>query len=193
VQDFGAFVDLGGADGLLPVSQLRWTRVKHPSEVLQAGQQIKVQVLALDPDARKITLSLKGLEASPWIAAAGTYVVGSVHGGKVSKLADFGAFVELEPAVEGLVHISELSSKRVARVADAVREGDAVTVKVLAFDGAARRIGLSIKQAVAQAEPADDAPQAVADAAPVPAAAPKKARLVPLKGGTGGPGGPLFG
>ncbi len=194
VQDFGAFIDLGGADGLLPVSQLRWQRVKHPSEILAVGQTIKVQVLSLDPELRKITLSLKGLETSPWVAAAESFVPGSIHAGKVSKLMDFGAFVELSPAIEGLVHISELSNQRVRHPRDVVQENQEVTVKVLNFDPDAKRISLSIKQAAAQAaEAAADAAETAADAAPPAPVLAKKPRLVPLKGGTGNTGGPLFG
>jgi small subunit ribosomal protein S1 len=179
VKPFGAFVDLGGADGLLPVGEMSWARVKDPSEVVQPGQKVRVVVLRLDRDARKITLGLRQLTASPWDEAMMNYPPGTVVKGTVTKRMDFGAFVELEPGVEGLVHISELAPQRVNRVGDVVKEGQEVNVKVLNVDVANRRMSLSIKQALKEPEPEAEEE---ADEAPAP---PVKKRTTPLRGGVG--------
>ena len=152
--DFGAFVDIGGVDGLLHVSQLAWGRVKHPSDVLKEGQTIKVRVEKVDPATGKISLAYRDLLESPWTTAAQKYPPQSVARGTVTKLMDFGAFVELEPGVEGLVHVSELSPKRVWRPADVVKEGEQVEVLVLSVDAEAQRISLSMKALAAPPEPA---------------------------------------
>ena len=191
LQDFGAFVDLGGVDGLLPVSQMSWMRVKHPGDVLQVGQSVKVQIMRIDRETRRLSLGLKQLTDSPWNAARERYHAGAVVRGTVTRIEQYGAFVELEPAVEGLIHISELSPNRVRRIADVVSVGQEVEVKVLSFDLEARRIGLSIKQALPE-------PEEEEEATPEPAAveatdAQPKRPSKPLKGGLGGGGGPLFG
>jgi small subunit ribosomal protein S1 len=200
LQDFGAFVDIGGVDGLLPISQMSWQRIKHPGDVLQVGQQVKVQIARLDRETKRISLSLKSLSESPWTKAAETYTTGKIVSGVVSKLMEFGAFVELEPAIEGLIHISELSPNRVRRVNDVVQPGQQVEVKVLGCDVENKRISLSLKQALPEPEPAppSDAETPVAPVAdlapePDPPAKPTKAPFKPLKGGLGGSGGPLFG
>jgi len=151
---FGAFVDIGGVDGLVHVSQLAWGRVKHPSDVLKEGQKIQVRVEKVDPATGKISLAYRDLLQSPWTDAVQKYPSNSVVKGTVTKLMEFGAFVELEPGVEGLVHISELSPKRVARASDVVHEGDAVEVLVLSIDAEAQRISLSMKALAAALEPA---------------------------------------
>jgi len=143
--DFGAFVDLGGVDGLLHVSQLAWFRVQHPSEVLSEGQRIQVRIEKVDPATKKISLTYRDLQENPWSQAATRYPPQSVVRGKVTKLMDYGAFVELERGIEGLVHISELSHKRVWRVSDVVKEGDEVEALVLSVDPQAQRISLSLK------------------------------------------------
>jgi predicted RNA-binding protein with RPS1 domain len=153
LMDFGAFVDLGGVDGLLHVSQLAWGRVKHPSDVLEEGQQIKVRVDRVDPQTGKISLAYRDLMESPWTAAAQKYLPNTVVQGKVVKLMDFGAFVEVEPGIEGLVHISELSHKRVFRCSDVVKEGQEVEVMVLSVDSDAKRMSLSMKELSAPPEP----------------------------------------
>jgi predicted RNA-binding protein with RPS1 domain len=198
LQDFGAFIDIGGVDGLLPVSQMAWHRVKHPGDILQVGQEVKVQVVTFDRETRKISLSLKQLLDSPWAGAKETYQPGKVVSGVVTRVTDFGAFVELEPGIEGLVHISELSPNRVRRAADVAKPGEHVEVKVLTFDAEQKRIGLSIKQAVAPPEPEPETaattastPDAAAETEPAAPAKPKKQKN--LKGGLGGSGGPLFG
>ncbi|MFO0927658.1 MAG: S1 RNA-binding domain-containing protein [Gemmataceae bacterium] len=179
VMAFGAFVDLGGADGLLPVGEMSWKRVKDPNEVVQPGQMVRVTVLRVDREAKKITLGLRQLVDSPWSQAAMTYAAGTVVKGTVTRLMDFGAFVEVEPGVEGLVHISELAPGRVARVADVVKEGQEVTVKVLNVDTSARRMALSIKAALHAPAPVE-APTEEEEAEPAPA---RKPHNIPLKGG----------
>jgi len=196
LMDFGAFVDLGGVDGLLHISQLSWGRIKHPREVLEEGQRVRVRIDKIDPDTGKISLGYKDLLEDPWTAADRKYLPNTRARGRVVKIMEFGAFVELEPGVEGLVHISELSHKRVARVSDVLKEGDEVDVMVLAVDMQARRISLSLKNLTPPPEPeetdaARSAPSKPAE--PQPAAKPKKPSA-PLRGGLGrSPGGGLFG
>jgi predicted RNA-binding protein with RPS1 domain len=189
IRDFGAFVDIGGIDGLVHVSQMSWDRVKHPSEVLTVGQKVKVKIQKIDPDTGKISLAYRDLFESPWANALTKYPVTSKVTGKVSKLMDFGAFVKLEPGIEGLIHISELSFKRVFRVADVVQEGQEVEAKVLSVDPEAQRISLSMKALEARPEPVkkdwEKAAEAAEQAEPEPPPAPKKPRKVPLQGGLG--------
>jgi small subunit ribosomal protein S1 len=182
VKDFGAFVDLGGVDGLLHVSEMSWQRVQDVSSIVQPGQSIKVVVLKIDHERRKVSLGLKQLTASPWDNIAEKYHVGEIVTGKVSRLMNFGAFVELEPAVEGLIHISELGPQRVFRVSDIVKEGQEVQAKVLSVDAAQRRISLSLKAA----QPKE--PEAVAEEPepdPEVPAKPPRPRTTPLRGGLG--------
>src|SRR5262249_30338356 len=160
IKDFGAFVDLGGVDGLVHVGEMSWTRVKHPSDVVQLGQAVKVVVLKIDREARKLSLGLKQLQPSPWDNIQDKYPHGSRVKGKVTRVQDFGAFVELEPAVEGLIHISELAAGRVRRVTDVVKPGQEVEVVVMSVDPGQRRIGLSLKAALAkEPEPQEAAEQ----------------------------------
>jgi small subunit ribosomal protein S1 len=162
--------------------------VKHPSEVLEVGQKIKVKIQKIDPDTGKISLAYRDLFESPWANAETKYPVTSKVTGKVSKLMDFGAFVKLEPGIEGLIHISELSFKRVFRVADVVQEGQEVEAKVLSVDPEAQRISLSMKALEARPEPVkkdwEKAVEAAEQAEPEPPP-PKKPRKVPLQGGLG--------
>ncbi len=189
IRDFGAFVDLGGVDGLLHVSEMSWQRVKDPSTILQPGQTVKVIVLKIDHERRKVSLGLKQLTASPWDNIGEKYHIGDLVTGKVSRLTDFGAFVELEPAVEGLIHISELAPQRVFRVTDIVKPDQEVQVKVLSVDPAQRRISLSLKAAqVKEPEPAVEEPEPEPE---VPAKPPRP-RTTPLRGGTGSGSGDLF-
>ncbi len=159
IREFGAFVDIGGVDGLLPISQLSWARVERVEDIVQVGQTVKVIVLKLDTEKRKVSLGLKQLSASPWDTIHERYAPGTVVKGKVTRLAEFGAFVELEPAIEGLIHISELAPQRVFRARDVVQVDQEVNVLVVSVDQESRRIGLSLKQALAKAAPppADDA------------------------------------
>ena len=160
LMNFGAFVDLGqGVDGLIPISQMSWRRIGHPSEVLQEGQPVQVVVEKVDPASGRISLSLRELQENPWTHAAEKYPPNSLLRGIVRRVMDYGAFVELEPGLEGLVHISELSHKRVWRARDVVQEGQEVEVLVLSVDPAARRISLSIRQALPpEPPPAEKAP-----------------------------------
>lgn len=150
---FGAFVDLGGLDGLLHVSDMSYDRVNDPSKIVKEGQTISVKVLKVDLANKKIALGLKQLQQDPFQSASADVAVGAELTGRVTKILDFGAFVEVAPGVEGLVHISELSWKRVGQVKDVVRDGEVVKVKVLEIDSAKRRVSLSIKQT--QEPPAD--------------------------------------
>ncbi len=149
IRDFGAFVDLGGVDGLLHVSDLAWNRVKDVASVLSEGQEIDVQVLKVEEDGKRISVGLKQLTPDPWTLIAGKRNVGDRVKGVVTRLKDFGAFVELEPGVEGLVHVSEMSwARRVKHPSDLLNVGDAVEVVVLELKPGERRIGLGLKQAL---------------------------------------------
>ncbi|MEE1199556.1 MAG: bifunctional 4-hydroxy-3-methylbut-2-enyl diphosphate reductase/30S ribosomal protein S1 [Christensenellales bacterium] len=144
--DFGAFVDIGGVDGLVHVTDLSWGRVKHPSDVVAVGQQIEVKILNVDPERERISLSLKQTMPRPWTVADQKYPVGSIVEGKVVRITTFGAFVELEPGLDGLVHISQCALTRIAKVEDAVSVDDIVRVKVLDVNTEAKRISLSIRE-----------------------------------------------
>jgi small subunit ribosomal protein S1 len=147
--DYGAFVDIGGVDGLLHVAEISWSRVNKPSDFLSVGQEIEARVLKVDPDKRRISLGMKQLLPHPWDAAADKYKSGERVRGTVTRLMDFGAFVELEPGVEGLIHVSEMSwSKKVRKPSDAVKQGETVEAVVLGVNVAERRISLGLKQAL---------------------------------------------
>lgn len=180
VRDFGAFIDLGGADGLLHVSEMSWTRVQNPAEFLQVGQPVKVVVLKVDRENRKISLGLKQLTPSPWDTIGEKYPSGVIVKGKVTRVAEFGAFVELEPAVEGLIHISEIAPQRVRRVSDFLKPDQQVDVMVLQVDQGQRRISLSLKAALPEEKPAEEVEEA--DETPPP---PPRPRTTPLRGGVG--------
>lgn len=195
LKDFGAFVDLGGADGLIHISQLSWDRVKHPNEVVEVGQKVKVRIEKFDKDTGKISLSYREVGASPWANVESKYAVGARAKGTVSRLMDFGAFVKLEPGVEGLIHISELGHGRVFRARDVVSEGQEVEVKILSVDAEKQRISLSLKALLAAPEKPGEKKVEDEDM-PLPADAPKAPpkRRQELKGGIGGPsGGERFG
>ena len=150
LMSYGAFVDLGGVDGLLHVSDMAWGRVNKPEDVLSAGQEIRVRILKIDPATKKISLGLKQLQPEPWEAAAHTYQPGQRVKGTVTRLMDFGAFVELEPGVEGLIHISEMAwGKKVRHPGDLLKQGDAVDAVILAIMPEERRISLGLKQTLA--------------------------------------------
>ena len=154
IKDFGAFVDLGALDGLIHVSKLSWDRIKHPSEVLEVGQKVKVKLDTVDKETGKIGLSYRDLLENPWDAAEAEFAVGSVHKGTVTKIASFGCFVRLAAGIEGLVHVSELAHHRVSKVDAFVSEGQEVDVKVLSFDRDTQKISLSMKAAQKLAEDA---------------------------------------
>jgi small subunit ribosomal protein S1 len=155
LQNFGAFVELEpGVEGLLPVSELSWTRrVRHPSEVLNEGDVIDIKILEIDPEKRRLALSVKNLREDPWAAVKEKYAVGTVLTAKVARTADFGAFVELEEGIDGLVHISELSEQHVKSVADKVKPGQEVEVRVLGVDTEAKKISLTMKKPPAPPSP----------------------------------------
>jgi len=180
LQDFGAFVDMGGVDGLIHISQMSWKRIRHPSELLKVGDSVKVLIRKIDHETKKIGLTLRDLTNNPWNDVTTKYPVTSNATGTVTRVMDFGAFVELEPGIEGLVHISELSHGRVFRVSDVVKVGDTVEVKVMSIDVESQRVGLSIKANQSRPEPKKkDAP--VEDETPVEPYVPK--HTGPLKGG----------
>ena len=157
IKPFGAFVDLGGADGLIPASEFSWQRVNDLNEFVKIGQEVEVLINRIDFEARKIGLSMKQLTVSPFEEYVKVIKAGARIKGKVSRIADFGAFVELTPGVEGLIHVSELSSQRVRRVRDVVSEGQSVSVEILSIDPGARRIALSLKRIEQDTEDAEDA------------------------------------
>ena len=147
IVNFGAFVDLGGVDGLVHVSELSWKHIDHPSEVVQVGDEVTVEVLDVDMDRERVSLSLKATQEDPWRHFARTHAIGQIVPGKVTKLVPFGAFVRVEEGIEGLVHISELSERHVEVPDQVVQVGDDAMVKVIDIDLERRRISLSLKQA----------------------------------------------
>jgi small subunit ribosomal protein S1 len=149
IRDFGAFVDIGGVDGLLHISDLAWSKVKDVASVLSEGQELEVQVLKVEQDGKRISVGLKQLTPDPWTQIAGKLNIGDRIKGVVTRLKDFGAFVELEPGIEGLVHVSEMSwARKVRHPSDMLKEGDVVEVVVLEVKAGERRIGLGLKQAL---------------------------------------------
>ena len=155
ITDYGAFVDLGGVDGLLHVTDISWRRINHPSEALSIGQQVQVQVIRFNPETQRISLGMKQLEADPWEGVAAKYPLGAKLIGRVTNITDYGAFVELEPGIEGLVHVSEMSwTKKNVHPGKIVSTSQEVEVVVLDVDETKRRISLGLKQA--QANPWDD-------------------------------------
>ena len=158
VTDFGAFIDLGGADGLLHISEMSWGRVENPKKVFKVGD--KVNVLIKEISGTKIALSLKFADANPWKDAAEKYAVGNVVTGKVARMTDFGAFVELETGVDALLHVSQISKEHIEKPADALKVGDEVTAKVVDFNEADKKISLSMKALEAAPAPAWSGPAA---------------------------------
>ena len=147
--DYGAFVDIGGADALLHVGEISWRRLNKPSDVLSTGQQIEAMIIKIDSDKHRIAISMKQLQPHPWDAVAEKYKAGERVQGTVTRIADFGAFVEIEPGIEGLIHISEMSwAKRVRTAADVVKPGETVEAVILGVNAAERRISLGLKQAL---------------------------------------------
>ena len=147
ITEYGAFVDLGGVDGLLHVTDMAWRRVNHPSEVVNIGETIKVQVIKINKDTHRISLGIKQLQADPWDSVSSQYALGTVHKGRVTNITDYGAFVELEAGVEGLVHVSEMSwTKKNVHPGKIVSTSQEVDVMVLEIDGAKRRVSLGLKQ-----------------------------------------------
>lgn len=175
IEPFGAFIEVEeGIEGLLPVSEMSWQRIRHPSDVVKEGDTIKLVVIGVDPAARKMTFSLKQAGPDPWASAAEKYAVNTVATGTVTRVVDFGAFVEFEPGLEGLIHISELAPTRVRAASDIVKPGQEVKVRVLEVNREARRISLSLKRA--------NEPVVVAPVEP-PAPPAKKKKRPELRGG----------
>lgn len=156
IVNFGAFVDLGGVDGLIHVSELSWKHIDHPSEVVKVGQKVTVEVLDVDNDRERISLSLKATQEDPWQRFARTHVPGQVVKGKVTKIVQFGVFVSVEDGIEGLVHISELANRHVENPETVVKQGEEIFVKVIDVDLDRRRISLSLKQADESVDPASE-------------------------------------
>lgn len=194
VMDFGAFVDIGGLDGLIHITQLSWEKIKHPSEVVKEGDKVQVRIEKFDPKTVKISLSYRSLQDDPWSDVESRFPAGASVKGTVSRLAEFGAFVKLATGIEGLIHISELAHRRVSSVSQVLSEGQEVEVKVLTVDQGAQRIGLSLK--ATQAKPAGEKAEAKEEpeAEVVKRESAVKKYQGPLRGGTGsGNGGDLFG
>lgn len=171
--DFGAFVNINGADGLVHLSELSWERVDHPSKLLKVGDEVEVKVISIDHDRRRIGLSMRQLQKDPWEAQVTRYQVGQLVEGTITRLVKFGAFAKLDEHVEGLIHISELSEDRIEHPKEAVKEGDKVTLRVIRIEPDKRRIGLSLRKvdsakyseqdyeaAMAEAGMLDDEPRA---------------------------------
>ena len=156
IVNFGAFVDLGGVDGLVHVSELSWKHIDHPTEVVEVGQEVTVEVLDVDMDRERVSLSLKATQEDPWQQFARTHQMGQIVPGKVTKLVPFGAFVRVEEGIEGLVHISELAERHVEIPEQVVQVNDDVMVKIIDIDLERRRISLSLKQANEGVDPVSD-------------------------------------
>lgn len=146
--DFGAFVDIGGADGLVHLSELSWSRVRHPGEILKIGEEVDVYVLGINPQEKKIALSIKRTQAEPWSRVANAYDVGQLVRGTVTQLANFGAFARIEDGIEGLVHVSELTDERIAHPKQVVEEGQDLILRIIRIDPERRRMGLSLRRAL---------------------------------------------
>ncbi|MCU0497344.1 MAG: S1 RNA-binding domain-containing protein [Anaerolineae bacterium] len=146
LRDFGAFVDLGGADGLIHISELAWHRVKHPREVLNVGDEVTVYILRLDDEGKRIGLSLKRLQPNPWSIVDEMYHVGQLVDGMVSRLSEFGAFVSMEPGVEALLHVSQISNPAPSHPSEFIREGDRLLMRVISIESDKQRLGLSLKE-----------------------------------------------
>lgn len=143
--DFGAFVDLGGLEGLIHISELSWGRVGHPADILQRGQQVSVQVLDINPSARRIALSLKRMRPDPWQTVGTRYQIGEFVQGTITNVVDFGAFARIEEGLEGLIHVSELAEGHFMHPLNVVQEGQQVMARILTIDGSSRRLGLSLR------------------------------------------------
>jgi len=154
--DFGVFVDLGGVDGLIHLSELSWGRVSHPRDILQVGQTLDVYVISVDPDNRRIALSLKRLKPDPWSVADQAYAPGQVLCAKITNVVSFGAFAQIEEGLEGLIHISELAADNLSHPSEVVQSGDEVIVRILRIDTVNHRLGLSMR--IEQDETSDDLP-----------------------------------
>ena len=150
--DYGAFIDIGGLDGLLHISEISWGKLRHPQEVLEIGQTVNVKILSMNPEKGKVSLGLKQTTPEPWSVIDEKYKVGQIFEGKVVQIKEYGCFVELEPGLDGLVHISEVGHSRVADINEELKIGQIVAAKILEIDKDRRRISLSIKGATEKDE-----------------------------------------
>ena len=144
--EFGAFVNISGADGLVHLSEISWDRIQHPSEVLKVGQEVDVKIISIDRDKKRIGLSIRQTQDDPWVARIGKYEVGQLLEGSITRLTKFGAFARIEDDLEGLIHISEISERRIEHPKEVLKEGDDVTLRVIKIDPENHRIGLSIRR-----------------------------------------------
>lgn len=144
--DFGAFVNISGADGLVHLSEISWDRIQHPSEVLKVGQEVQVKIISIDREKKRIGLSIRQLQEDPWMEKASRYQVGQLIEGTITRLTKFGAFARIDDDVEGLIHISEISEKRIEHPKEVLKEGDVVTLRVIKVDAENHRIGLSLRR-----------------------------------------------
>ena len=149
---FGAFIDIGGADGMAHITELGWTRIKHPSEAVSVGDKVTARVIALDRDKKKISLTLKNEADNPWAKFTSSCQIGDVVDVKIVKLMPFGAFAEIIPGVDGLIHISQLADHRIARPADVVKEGDVVKAKILDINNENEKVSLSVRAALEEGD-----------------------------------------
>jgi small subunit ribosomal protein S1 len=170
IADFGAFVDIGGADGLVHLSEISWSRVKHPSEALKVGDEVDVYVLSVNPGEKKIALSIKRTQPEPWSQVATKYQIGQLVTATITQLANFGAFARIEDGIEGLIHVSELSDERVNHPREVVQEGQEVQVRIIRIDPQRRRMALSLRRA-AEGGAARRAPEPPPVEPPAPPAA----------------------
>ena len=193
IKDYGAFVNIGPVDGFLHIGEISWSRINHPKDVLTEGQQIDVRILKLDQEKKRISLGMKQLAQNPWASAAERYAQGRNVTGTVSRLAEFGAFVELEAGLEGMVHISELAWRRVGSVGEILKVGETREFQVVEVDTKRKRVSLSLK--ALEKRPESAKPEKAEDQAPAAPEEPRKPRNTNLRGGTGtaGKGGGLFG
>lgn len=183
LKDYGAFINIGPVDGFLHIGEISWARINHPRDVLSEGQQLEVKILKLDQDKKRISLGLKQMAQNPWANATEKYAKGNIVTGTVTRLAEFGAFIELETGLEGMVHISELAWRRVGSVGEILKVGDSREFQVVEVDPKRKRVSLSVKAMEKRPEPVrTEKPQEEPEA---PAEDPKKPRNTNLRGGTG--------
>ena len=182
LKDYGAFVNIGPVDGFLHIGEISWSRINHPKDVLAEGQQVDVKVLKLDPEKKRISLGMKQLAQNPWASAAERYAQGRTVTGTVTRIAEFGAFVELEAGLEGMVHISELAWRRVGSVGEILKVGESRDFQVVEVDSKRKRVSLSVK--ALEKRPESAKPER-AEEAPAAPEEPRKPRNQNLRGGTG--------
>ncbi len=181
LKDYGAFVNIGAVDGFLHIGEISWSRINHPKDVLSEGQEVDVKVLKLDAEKKRISLGMKQLAQNPWTSAGEAYAQGRNVEGKVTRITEFGAFVELEPGLEGMVHISELAWRRVNNVGEILKVGETKEFQVVEVDTKRKRVSLSLKAL----EKRPEAPKSERQEEPEPTPEPRKPRNTNLRGGTG--------